>query len=276
MNENESLDDANRLYPEKRWAWQRADYKTSLKEELHQENPAPSWLINIVELAHWVSFPIGFYIAFYLFTNAAVIAQAGHWSGSVTGVFFIMLGILNQVFGGGMAVLMHVYEGWMVAPFKNLLVLPSNPTTEQIDAIRTQNYNNAWLRAAAYQMLMTFQSLGLSLFSLGVFGIKPWTALLVSATVLISLLGPKEPRLDLNRKVDVCPFSVGSIYSVANRDNGRRGKESERVDERRRKIDGRWLEFTEQSMVKLVIEVILTSFIVQCALASLDQLRSYD
>lgn len=220
LNEEGSLDDAKVVYPAQPWAWQRARYKTSLKDELNQQNPAPSWLINIVELAHWVSFPIGFYLAFLLFTNATKLAAANHWNGSPTGVFFIMLGILNQVFGGGMAVLMHVYEGWMIAPFKNLLVLPKKPTAEQVDAIRTQKYNNAWLRAAAYQMLMTFQSLGLSLFTLGVFGIKPWTTVLVGATVLIGLLGPKEPRLNLNRKVDgvlrpVLPLSVSLTIVLA-------------------------------------------------------------
>lgn len=202
VNDDDDMDRADIIYPDNVWEWQRAASKTSLVTELGQENPAPSWLVNIIELAHWVSFPVGFQIALHLFRDASLIAAAGNWGGSPTGVFFIMLGILNQVFGGGMAVLMHVYEGWMISPFKNLLVLPTNPTTEQIDAIRTQNYNNAWLRAAAYQMLMTFQSLGLSLFTMGVFGVKPWTQLLVGGTVLISLLGPKEPRLDLKRTVN--------------------------------------------------------------------------
>lgn len=202
------------IYPNKKaWAWERASPKTSLSTDLHQKNPAPAWLLNIIELAHWVSFPIGFYIASFLFNNSSAIAEAGNWAGSTNQVFLIMLGILNQVFGGGMAVLMHVYEGWMVAPFKNLLVLPENPTKEQVDAEKVQNYNNAWLRAAAYQMLMSFQSLGLSLFTMGVFGVKPWTQTLVYGTAFISLLGPKEPRLELRRKVDgedrpVLPLSI--------------------------------------------------------------------
>eukprot|EP00553_Chaetoceros_curvisetus_P014910 CAMPEP_0204643020 /NCGR_PEP_ID=MMETSP0718-20130828/356_1 /ASSEMBLY_ACC=CAM_ASM_000674 /TAXON_ID=230516 /ORGANISM="Chaetoceros curvisetus" /LENGTH=370 /DNA_ID=CAMNT_0051664049 /DNA_START=43 /DNA_END=1155 /DNA_ORIENTATION=+ len=209
------------IYPDKKaWAWERASPKKSLSTVLDQKNPAPAWLLNIIELAHWVSFPIGFYIASFLFNNSSAIAEAGNWGGSTSQVFFIMLGILNQVFGGGMAVLMHVYEGWMVAPFKNLLVLPENPTNEQVDAVRVQNYNNAWLRAAAYQMLMSFQSLGLSLFTMGVFGVKPWTQSLVYGTALISLLGPKEPRLELTRKVDgedrpVLPLSISLTVVLA-------------------------------------------------------------
>lgn len=220
-DDSREMDAPYDIYPENdTWAWERASPKTSLTTDLHQSDPAPAWLLNIIESAHWVSFPIGFYIASYLFNHANEIASAGNWSGSTNQVFFLMLGLLNQVFGGGMAVLMHVYEGWMIAPFKNVLALPENPTRTQIDAIRIKNYNNAWLRAASYQMLMTFQSLGLSLFTMGVFGEKPWTAVLVLGTALIALLGPKEPRLELKRKVDgedrpVLPLSVSLALVLA-------------------------------------------------------------
>jgi len=109
---------------------------------------SPGWLLNIVELAHWVSFPIGFQLAYYLFSQAPTIA-VGTMGGDTTRVFLIMLGIINQVLGGGMAVLMHVCEGWMIAPFKNLLLLPKEPSSSQVDMFRTQDYNSAWLRAAA-------------------------------------------------------------------------------------------------------------------------------
>mmetsp|Transcript_20441 Transcript_20441/g.35129 ORF Transcript_20441/g.35129 Transcript_20441/m.35129 type:complete len:383 (+) Transcript_20441:115-1263(+) len=212
VQNEDGMDAPYTIYPNSRWGFERAAPKASLTTELHQNNPAPAWLLNIIELAHWVSFPLGFQIAGYLFSNASAIAKVGNLE-STFQVFLIMLGILNQVFGGGMAVLMHVYEGWMISPFKNLIVLPSHPTAEKIDAIRIKNFNNAWLRAAAYQMLMTFQSLGLALFSMGVFGIKPWTQILVAGTISISLIGPKEPRLHLSRKIDgyerpVLPLSL--------------------------------------------------------------------
>jgi hypothetical protein len=202
------------IYPPEKWAWKRAQPKSSLKKT--QKNPAPAWMLNIVELAHWVSFPIGFQLAHYLFTQAPTIA-VGTLGGDTTRVFLIILGILNQVFGGGMAVLMHVYEGWMIAPFNNLLLLPKEPSSSQVDKIRTQDYNNAWLRAAAYQMLMTFQSLGLSLFTMGTFGIKLWTKALVLGTVAIALIGPKEPRLKFTRTMKdgeerpVLPLSISLV-----------------------------------------------------------------
>lgn len=203
----------NVIYPPKKWVWQRAQPKLSLRDL--QVKPAPAWMLIAVELAHWASFPIGFQLAFYLFTQAPKVA-IGTLGGDTTRVFFIMLGILNQVFGGGMAVLMHVYEGWMIAPFRNALILPKVPTPKQVNAIRTQSYNNAWLRAAAYQMLMSFQSLGLSLFTMGTFGIKRWTKALVLGTVAIALIGPKEPRVKFTRSVNgekrpVLPLSVSLL-----------------------------------------------------------------
>jgi len=219
FGDGNDMDRADIIYPndvKHPWEWQRAAPKTSLKKDLQQENPAPSWLINIIELAHWVSFPIGFKIAAYLFTNASAIAAAGNWGGSPIQVFLLMLSLFNMVFGGGMATFMHIYEEWVIAPFKNLLVLPSNPTAEQVDAIRTKNYNNAWLRAVAYQMLIMFESLGMSFFTMGAFGVKAWTKVLVGGTVLISLLGPKEPRFKFYRTVDgvkrpVLPVSLSLL-----------------------------------------------------------------
>jgi hypothetical protein len=49
-----------------------------------------------------------------------------------------------------------MYEGWMIAPFNNLLILPKESSSSQVDTILTQDFNSSWVRAAAYQMLMTF------------------------------------------------------------------------------------------------------------------------
>ena len=66
-------------------------------------------------------------------------------------------------------------------------------------------------------MLMTFQSLGLGLFTMGTFGIKLWTKALVLGTVAIALIGPKEPRLNFTRTVDgeKCPVLPLFISLVA-------------------------------------------------------------
>lgn len=71
-------------------------------------------MLNIVEAAHWLSLPIGFTVASYLFNHATEIASAGIWSGTVNQVFFLMLGSLCGLIGGVPALLMHEYEGWMI------------------------------------------------------------------------------------------------------------------------------------------------------------------
>lgn len=67
-----------------------------------------------------------------------------------------------------------------MAPFRNPLALPDAPTPTEVAQLRVPDYNNAWLRAVAYQMLFTFQAFGLSCFSLASFGFQPWTIALVS------------------------------------------------------------------------------------------------
>jgi hypothetical protein len=81
---------------------------------------------------HWLSFPIGFCIFFLIFSNVGAIAQKlpvlpsqGLWAAAsflpealkenTARVFFMLMGLVTQVFGGGIAGnLMHQYEGYAV------------------------------------------------------------------------------------------------------------------------------------------------------------------
>ena len=97
---------------------------------------------------------------------------------------------------------MHVYEGWQVTPFHNLIELGENPSPSQIEAIRIQNGNSGWLRSVALTLLTGFQNLGMALISTAIYGINPWTLFLIAATVFVSLVGPKKPLAqDLNIKI---------------------------------------------------------------------------
>ena len=117
----------NVIYPENdSWAWEKADPKTSLGQ-LGLTNPAPQWLLNIVEATHWASFPIGFIIANYLFNHASEIAAAGTWGGSPNQVFFLMLANLCSLIGGGYFILTHAYEGWMIYLLFSLVSFQESP-----------------------------------------------------------------------------------------------------------------------------------------------------
>jgi hypothetical protein len=94
---------------------------------------------------------------------------------------------VSQVYGGGISGnLMHQYEGWQVAPFRNPLK-PHNGEAEP-------EYNNAWLRAVAYQMLFSFQTLGVIFVTLGNYGVNKYTTALTVATGLVMTLGPQLPH----------------------------------------------------------------------------------
>lgn len=84
------------------WSTQKAPPKDSLASlPTPQNDTAVAWKLNVIELVHWMSFPLGFFVAHYVFVNSEVIVTA--LGGDVSRVFFITLGLLCQVFGGGIS-----------------------------------------------------------------------------------------------------------------------------------------------------------------------------
>lgn len=170
-------------YPGKlAWSWQKPKPKQSLVDDNQADN-AKAWILNLIEFIHWGSFPLGFYVAWIIFDNASAIATK--LDGSMLRVFFLILGLLTQVYGGGITGnMMHEYEGWQVAEFRNPL------KTE----LKVDDYNNALLRSVAYQLLFSFQTVGLLLFTLGIFGLNTWTIILAVTSIFVAFVGPKKPR----------------------------------------------------------------------------------
>eukprot|EP00731_Ephydatia_muelleri_P020778 Em0013g505a len=136
----------NIIYPNQgTWLWNKADPKSSLKAApappvagqpatVDQSHSAAAWILNLIEITHWVSFPIGFLVTFILFDKALVIAP--HVDNSNLRVFCLLLGLLSQVYGGGISGnMMHKYEGWQVAPFRNPL---DSGTHAEIPRVRFQ------------------------------------------------------------------------------------------------------------------------------------------
>lgn len=193
------------IYPPRPWSFQKAPPKTSLNPR--QAHDARPLVLNLVEAIHWASFPLGFWILAYLFVHAPVVAT--HLDGDLLRVFWLQLGLACQVFGGGISgILMHVYEGWQISPFRNLLALRADAPPADVAQVLVPATNNAWLRAVAYQMLFTFQTAGLGFFSLGVFGARPLPLLLVGGGIAVAILGPHEPRTRFTRVVDGVAYPV--------------------------------------------------------------------
>jgi hypothetical protein len=126
---------------------------------------------------------------------------ATHVDGDLLRVFWLQLGMACQVFGGGISgILMHEYEGWQISPFRNILGLQPQSPPADVNQVLVPHFNNAWLRAVAYQMLFSFQTAGLGFFTLGVFGPRPLPLLLVFGGIAVALLGPSEPRTAFRRQ----------------------------------------------------------------------------
>ena len=201
------------IYPPLPWAFQKAPAKTSLSPG--QARSARPLVLNLIELIHWASFPLGFYVLAYIFVHANSIAL--HVESDLLRVFWLQLGMACQVFGGGISgILMHEYEGWQISPFRNILGLRQQSPQEDVKQILVPNFNNAWLRAVAYQMLFTFQTAGLGFFTLGVFGSRPLPLLLLLGGIAVALLGPSEPRTAFTRQGQpVLPLSWSLLIVFA-------------------------------------------------------------
>jgi len=168
-------------YPEPGWEWQKPEPKTYLvKHDLAQY--ARSWILNLIELIHWLPFIPAFLLAFYIFQHSGTLSAK---LGTDIQVFLLMVSPLIQTFGGLMGIVMHEYEGWQVVCFQNPLAAEFN----------IKSFNNEWLREVAYKLLFLFQSAGLLTFSLGVFGINKLTLALAIFSGAIGFIGPQNPKV---------------------------------------------------------------------------------
>lgn len=176
------------FYPGQAWGWDKPAPKTSLKDaeiRVDQSATAAPAILNLIEAIHWVSYLVGFYVTWIIFSNANILERSV--DGSSFRVFLMILSLMTQVYGGGFGITMHEYEGWQISEFRNPL------TTK----FRLEDYNNALLRSVAYQLLFAFQSTGLLLFTLAVFGLNSYTVPLAIVSTFVAFVGPRNPRVQL-------------------------------------------------------------------------------
>ena len=175
-----SSDPSLGYYPKPGWEWQKPDPKTYLvKHNLAQY--AQAWILNLVELVHWLPFFPAFLLSFIIFQNSGNLHSL---LGSDIQVFLILISPLIQTFGGLMGITMHEYEGWQVVFFQNPLDTDFN----------IKDCNNEWLREVAYKLLFLLQGAGLLAFSLGVFGINKITLTFAIISGLVAFTAPQNPK----------------------------------------------------------------------------------
>ena len=185
-------------YPNPGWEWQKPDPKTYLVEH-DLAKYARVWILNLVELVHWLPFVPTFILSFLIFQHSSELEAL---LGSDMQVFLLLLGPLVQTFGGLMGITMHEYEGWQVVFFKN----PLDTDFEIRDC------NNEWLREVAYKLLFFMQGAGLLAFSLGVFGINKITLSFAIVSGIIAFVGPQNPKATFNfNGQPVFPLAVSML-----------------------------------------------------------------
>lgn len=85
-----------------KWSLKKAPPKKSLSFlPIPQDKTAAAWILNLIELTHWAVFPLGFFVASYLFDSAPTIETT--LDSSPSRMFCIILGLLCQTFGGGIS-----------------------------------------------------------------------------------------------------------------------------------------------------------------------------
>ena len=188
-------------YPSPGWEWQKPAPKASLVAS-KLDRFAQGWILNLVELVHWLPFIPTFILAYLIFHHSGDLKPL--LGDSDLRVFLLLLSPLIQTFGGLMGITMHEYEGWQVAFFKNPLDCD----------FAVDHYNNEWLREVAYKLLFLLQGVGLLAFSLAVFGFSIITIPFAVLSGLIAFIGPQNPKATfLFNGQPVFPLAV-SILAV--------------------------------------------------------------
>jgi hypothetical protein len=172
-------------FPDKpAWGWDKAPPKSSLAtagpQGKDQSGTASAWILNIVEGAHWLTLPPTF------LGSLAVMMNHDFWlnmfEGSELRVLLWCLAPLIGFVGGLPPIIMHTYENWQVAPFKN-------PVQGEIEL---NDYNNGWIRAVAYKYLFIIQGTGLVMANHGYNGFG--TVGVSLALILLAYIGDQSKK----------------------------------------------------------------------------------
>jgi hypothetical protein len=211
-------------YPKKpAWGWDKAKPKTSLSDPNalgpdlppDQAHTAKQLNLNLVQLVHWTPIVPAFLMA------KAVYFNSGKWDALLDGdksrSLLMLLSPIIAFFGGLPGIMMHTYEGWQVAPFKNPLQDPN---------FKVADYNNQWLRIVAYQFIFVMQYVGLITFAVGILGYELFNNRFAGVAILlffVGYVGNQFPKLNLQlfqhntlplSWYTIVAFAVGIVFNI--------------------------------------------------------------
>lgn len=209
-------------YPNLPWGFQRGKPKKSLYDlkPKPMDKTAAAWILNLVEFVHYAPFVPAAMACYSAFKNKVqweAIFSSGH--NPTLQAMLLFLAPCVASLGGLPGYVMHTYEAWQVAPFKNPLLVAECPD----EVTGNYNNNNAWLREVAYKYIFVTQYVALTIFSLAVFGASPKACAVGLGGLFLWFLGPQtkkatflfngNPTFPLQWCV-VIPFIVSALINV--------------------------------------------------------------
>jgi len=157
------------------WPWQKAPARPSLVR-LGKGHTARAWILNLVQLGHWLTSLAVLSVAWVAFRQADVlVAQLGtRWQ-----VFTLLISILLPTATSVAPILSHAREQWQLTPPAGL-----NGCSDGHDPV---------LRSLAYRLLFSGLTLSQLLLTLAVFGPRPALVVLLLLLCLVVVAGPSRP-----------------------------------------------------------------------------------
>jgi hypothetical protein len=157
------------------WPWQKAPARPSLVR-LGQGPSARAWILNLVQLGHWLVLLSVLPVAWVAFSQADRLAVQ---LGSRWQVFALLISILLPAAASAGPIMMHAREQWQLTP-------PAG-------AHGIQDCHDPVLRRLAYRTLFSGLTLSQLLLPLAVFGLQPGLVALLLTLGLVVLAGPSRP-----------------------------------------------------------------------------------
>lgn len=157
------------------WPWQKAPPRPSLMR-LGQGHNARGWILNLVQIGHWLVLLSVLPVAWVTFSQAdRLAAQLGsRWQ-----VFALLISILLPASASTGPIMMHAREQWQLTP-------PAG-------AHGIEDGHDPVLRRLAYRTLFSGLTLSQLLLLLAVFGAQPVLVAVLLALGLVVLAGPSRP-----------------------------------------------------------------------------------
>lgn len=179
------------------WPWQRMPARPSL-DRLGQGHTARAWILNLVELGHWLSLLSVLVAAWVAFDQADALTDR---IGSRWQAFALLISILLPAAGGMGFIVMHAREQWQLTPPAGW-----NGSGDGHDPV---------LRRVAYRMVFSGLTVSQLLLPLAVFGARPALLALLAGLGMIAVAGPNRPLLPWRHAgIPVMPVALPLVVAM--------------------------------------------------------------